>query len=101
MPTRPRTMESRSGAPITLRLDKRFGALELDLDQYMTIVAVGDSSMGAMENQEGTPASFNTKYVLANRDRYLFDDADSTIDHATVLPQLDRQPHHLRAGSSL
>jgi aminopeptidase N len=43
----------------------RFG-LPLDLDIFM-IVAVGDFNMGAMENKGLN--IFNTKYVLAARDR--------------------------------
>ncbi|XDJ36513.1 MAG: aminopeptidase N [Burkholderia sp.] len=42
--------------------EQRFG-LELDLDRFM-IVAVGDFTMGAMENKGLN--IFNTKYVLAN-----------------------------------
>ena len=68
--------------------------LALDLERFM-IVAVEDFNMGAMENKGLN--LFNTKYVLANPATAT--DADSPGDRGRrrprVLPQLDRQPHHL------
>ncbi len=73
--------------------EARFG-LPLDLERFM-IVAVGDFNMGAMENKGLN--IFNTKYVLASagdrdRQRLL---GDRIGRRPRVLPQLDRQPHHL------
>ena len=73
--------------------EARFG-LPLDLERFM-IVAVGDFNMGAMENKGLN--IFNTKYVLANPATAT--DADYSAHRIgrrpRVLPQLDRQPHHL------
>ena len=59
------------------------------------IVAVSDFNMGAMENKGLN--IFNTKYVLANPATAT--DADfagiESVVAPRVLPQLDRQPHHL------
>ena len=73
--------------------EARFG-LPLDLERFM-IVAVGDFNMGAMENKGLN--IFNTKYVLANAgdgDRRRLR-GDRVGRRPRVLPQLDRQPHHL------
>ena len=73
--------------------EARFG-LPLDLERFM-IVAVGDFNMGAMENKGLN--IFNTKYVLANaghRDRRRLT-RHRERGRPRVLPQLDRQPHHL------
>ena len=73
--------------------EARFG-LALDLERFM-IVAVGDFNMGAMENKGLN--IFNTKYVLANAgdgDRRRLR-GDRIGRRPRVLPQLDRQPHHL------
>ena len=73
--------------------EARFG-LPLDLERFM-IVAVGDYNMGAMENKGLN--IFNTKYVLANAATATDDDyrGDRVGRRPRVLPQLDRQPHHL------
>ncbi len=73
--------------------ETRFGR-EYDLDVF-NIVAVSDFNMGAMENK-GLNV-FNDRYVLA--DPAVATDQDYCRhrdgDRARVLPQLDRQPHHL------
>ena len=78
----------------SMRWDEEAFGREYDLDIFM-IVAVSDFNMGAMENK-GLNV-FNDKYVLASpddRDRRRL--RQHRGDHrARILPQLDRQPHHL------
>ena len=78
----------------SMRWDEQAFGREYDLDIFM-IVAVSDFNMGAMENK-GLNV-FNDKYVLATPETAT--DADYAAyrgDHRPrILPQLDRQPHHL------
>ena len=78
----------------SMRWDETAFGREYDLDIFM-IVAVSDFNMGAMENK-GLNV-FNDKYVLASPDTATDGDFDADRgDHrARILPQLDRQPHHL------
>ena len=73
--------------------EERFGR-EYDLDVF-NIVAVSDFNMGAMENKGLN--IFNDGLILASPETA----TDASFcghrarDRARVLPQLDRQPHHL------
>ena len=73
--------------------EERFGR-EYDLDVF-NIVAVSDFNMGAMENK-GLNV-FNDRLVLASAETATDGDylQHRPRHRARVLPQLDRQPHHL------
>ena len=78
----------------SMRWDEVAFGREYDLDIFM-VVAVSDFNMGAMENK-GLNV-FNDKYVLASPETATDGDYLAIeVDHRPrVLPQLDRQPHHL------
>ncbi len=78
----------------SMRWDEEAFGREYDLDIFM-IVAVSDFNMGAMENK-GLNV-FNDKYVLATPETATDTDyCRHRSDHRPrILPQLDRQPHHL------
>ena len=73
--------------------EERFGR-EYDLDVF-NIVAVSDFNMGAMENK-GLNV-FNDALILASPETATDCElrGNRAGDRARVLPQLDRQPHHL------
>ncbi len=74
--------------------DEEVFGREYDLDVFQ-IVAVRDFNFGAMENKGLN--IFNSAYVLADgsdRDRRRLR-GDRKHRRARILPQLDRQPHHL------
>jgi aminopeptidase N len=86
-----RTAHAMQALKNSFKWDEEAFGREYDLDLF-NVVAVSDFNMGAMESK-GLNV-FNTRYVLADRDRCRLR-RHRRRDRARVLPQLVRQPRDL------